>query len=409
MPGIVVSGNTVNTRNAFYSRKSCAEIAAAYQDVVGPENVTGLPDTGEYYITRFDDSDNQLKRDLVWCDFSVASLVTVGTAKYTGWTYKAITDGIELTYPDPSTDQSSPTDAASNPSEGSCAQYGMRVARFNNLGSGFQSALREEAKSHFCNANLRGAHAVCQFINYGTPATAYLCEVQMAAETDFAYKINTANQVVKTRSQDTISGKTRSSAPSHDITHDQIAHAEQGKYIIEYRVNDLGGNPQCKVGKRTVVVKDTLPPVIMLHWGTGKPLIHKSSSAQRGIGNVPNTPWDPLTPSHDEARDAIANGNLTQYPATVRHFPSYVAFLPDTGCAQKCTTGQPCGKSCINAGLTCNRAQQLSTLSKGDWTACDSATYDAIMLADNQLKPGILDGAVLDARWDASGLGDVAP
>lgn len=41
--------------------------------------------------------------------------------------------------------------------------------------------------------------------------------------------------------------------------------AEAGKYIILYHVADVAGNSECKTPKRTVIVKDTLPPVITLH------------------------------------------------------------------------------------------------------------------------------------------------
>merc|ERR1712070_127705 len=53
------------------------------------------------------------------------------------------------------------------------------------------------------------------------------------------------------------------------VTASQIADAEQGKYVIIFNVEDKEGNP-CKEStlasrKRTVVVKDTLPPGITLH------------------------------------------------------------------------------------------------------------------------------------------------
>merc|ERR1711966_514014 len=43
-----------------------------------------------------------------------------------------------------------------------------------------------------------------------------------------------------------------------------ISDAEQGKYIIKFNVEDKAGNAATKL-HRTVVVKDTLPPVITLH------------------------------------------------------------------------------------------------------------------------------------------------
>merc|ERR1711869_84451 len=43
--------------------------------------------------------------------------------------------------------------------------------------------------------------------------------------------------------------------------------AEVGKYVIRYYVNDKAGNDECTIRKRTIVVKDTLPPVISLKYG----------------------------------------------------------------------------------------------------------------------------------------------
>merc|ERR1712028_10690 len=53
-------------------------------------------------------------------------------------------------------------------------------------------------------------------------------------------------------------------------THDQITRAEAGKYVIIFHVSDRAGNKETKTLKRTVIVRDTLPPVITLtlkKWG----------------------------------------------------------------------------------------------------------------------------------------------
>jgi len=83
------------------------------------------------------------------------------------------------------------------------------------------------------------------------------------------------------------------------VPHDKITRAEQGKYIIYYHVQDSSGNHECQpTPTRTVIVKDTLPPVITLHLATGSNhvLIHSSnggtSSAQ--TGSLPNPAgWTP--------------------------------------------------------------------------------------------------------------------
>jgi len=67
---------------------------------------------------------------------------------------------------------------------------------------------------------------------------------------------------------------------------DKIADAEQGKYIINFHVEDKAGN-HAKVLYRTVIVKDTLPPVVTLH--LQKKLIAVSARAQKGLNGQANT------------------------------------------------------------------------------------------------------------------------
>merc|ERR1712178_232977 len=59
-----------------------------------------------------------------------------------------------------------------------------------------------------------------------------------------------------------------------------ISNAEQGKYVIQFHVEDKADN-HAAVLYRTVVVKDTLPPVITLHL-KGK-LVHTGDHSQVGI------------------------------------------------------------------------------------------------------------------------------
>merc|ERR1711898_55937 len=75
----------------------------------------------------------------------------------------------------------------------------------------------------------------------------------------------------------------------------RISNAEVGKYVITYTVADKAGNTNTEIRngikkdcniKRTVVVKDTMPPVITLHLKGS--LIHESASDQTGIGGESN-------------------------------------------------------------------------------------------------------------------------
>jgi len=74
------------------------------------------------------------------------------------------------------------------------------------------------------------------------------------------------------------------------VSHKQISQAEAGKYIIRYSVKDVAGNKQCAPARRTVVVKDTLPPVITVT--LNNKLIHTSAfAAANPAGNPAVNPF----------------------------------------------------------------------------------------------------------------------
>jgi len=60
-----------------------------------------------------------------------------------------------------------------------------------------------------------------------------------------------------------------------------LNRAEAGKYVVQYHVSDLAGNAECATLKRTVIVKDTLPPVITLHMNK-KLVATKAANANTG-------------------------------------------------------------------------------------------------------------------------------
>merc|ERR1711918_334669 len=64
------------------------------------------------------------------------------------------------------------------------------------------------------------------------------------------------------------------------MAHGLISHAEVGKYVILYSVQDAQGNSECGgPKKRTVIVRDTLPPIISLH------LKNKADNADTALEN----------------------------------------------------------------------------------------------------------------------------
>jgi hypothetical protein len=56
--------------------------------------------------------------------------------------------------------------------------------------------------------------------------------------------------------------------------------AEAGKYIVEYHVEDWGGNRECVTPKRTVVVRDTMAPRIFL-WNAAGQILKESQAGHQ--------------------------------------------------------------------------------------------------------------------------------
>merc|ERR1712072_1088276 len=61
---------------------------------------------------------------------------------------------------------------------------------------------------------------------------------------------------------------------------ENIGGAESCRYVIHFNVEDKAGNPANQL-HRTVIVKDTLPPVISLH--LNNKLVHASQGTQQGV------------------------------------------------------------------------------------------------------------------------------
>jgi hypothetical protein len=144
--------------------------------------------------------------------------------------------------------------------QGSCGAYGLRMASFRNKYVK-ASALKKFGKLYFALKSTDD----------------YLCTSNVQAD-NFA-----------------MTRKTK---------HNKITRSESGKYIIFFHVKDKAGNAECKTHKRTVVVKDTLPPVITLH--LGKKLIHQSKAGQRGLGKQVN-------PAGTKANPFLRNWRNTKF------------------------------------------------------------------------------------------------
>jgi hypothetical protein len=191
----------------------------------------GIPKTGKYYITSYVESRKEYRRVLVWCDMS---------QKVGAFTYFPITYGKRV----------GPKQA------GDCAKYGLERAYFKFSGQ------KKRALAKFGT----------QYINSASSSDDYICSTN-----DFAYAV-----------KDLDAGQAKQTL---GMKHSDITHAEAGKYVVSYHVQDKAKNKECSSPVRTVIVKDTLPPVIQLKLNTK--VIHRGDYTQTGLNGVkqPTKKW----------------------------------------------------------------------------------------------------------------------
>merc|ERR1711865_595186 len=203
---VFTDGDTVNTAQAFYSRRSCKDIKGEY----------AAAKTGEYYITT--SVKGAFKRVLVWCDMKNSK------------TYFQCTNCKRVK-------------KAYAKDQGSCASKGLKMAKFTKKEKAV--ALAKFGKLYFSTASTDD----------------YLCSTS-------------------------VMGGVKNAQQSRKTYANKITRSEAGKYVIFFHVTDKAMNAECTTYKRTVVVKDTLPPVITLH--LNKKLIHQSAARQTGLGGEKN-------------------------------------------------------------------------------------------------------------------------
>jgi len=240
---ITKTGDVVDTSGAFYSMRSCREIKEEWRFSNG--NV-GSPNSGVYAITTHvgPHSDEHMHtRQGAFTRQDVFCDFTSDAEK--AYTYYMCT-GCEQAKRDGST-------------QGGCAAVGLEMASFHSEG----------AKTEF-DAKFFGTNE----------SSEYLCS---------------------TNDQDNTMSAHRHTAIVKENTHNALA----GTYVINYHVKDSSQNKECSSPSRTVIVRDTLPPVISLH--LDKKLIHVSDHSAVGLsdGNLagPN-------PAVNKAGDPTYNPNL---------------------------------------------------------------------------------------------------
>jgi hypothetical protein len=268
---ITTDGDTVNTAKAFYSRGSCLEILKEAQKDPDPSKRV-LP-SGDYFITVTIGA--KAVRLQVWCDMQ-----TDGG----GYTMYAVRNGPR-------------TSKASDPN--GCAAIGMQIAvpRTENH---FASMISKFGRDYFkfvpgivgeeqgdyrahamkssvaqVNSNWKAIDGGSWFIrdtSFTEPDGHYQpgCWLSMDGWTQGDYKFDDSNcdfSVTNYVCSTNDKGGNGVSPVNNVEVSVYPPGAEKGKYVISYHVTDPEGNKECSSPKRTVVVKDTLPPVIDVKLG----------------------------------------------------------------------------------------------------------------------------------------------
>jgi len=272
---IWTDGNTVNTKQAWYSKRSCQEILDGFLESTSGKK---MPQNGDYFITT-ELANGSFKRVAVHCIFD---------RQY---------QGVALTYHlhhEGDSENCAALGMVKLSTEGlklqrvrlcSWFRWGRRwyrwcrnsyrYRRFTDKSFNAATDYKEEkvnfmVKSRL-NSYIRTVHSTQNYLLLGD-LDEYVCVSKFLAEgePDRTNYIGGANN----QGHKDFWGKKGDMA--------LISNAEQGKYVIQFHVEDKAGN-HAAVLYRTVVVKDTLPPVITLHL-KGK-LVHTGDHSQVGINH----------------------------------------------------------------------------------------------------------------------------
>lgn len=141
-----------------------------------------------------------------------------------------------------------------------------------------------DVKEHVTGLNMAG--------HYGLAATD-AATTQNSATCTFADGYQGLIQTKAQVDHRKISGFVADNASSQDANDKWVRNhlrnnkAEVGKYLIQFHVTDNAGNHECTTRVRTVVVQDTLAPVISLHLA-GHGLIHASNANDVGLNGQAN-------------------------------------------------------------------------------------------------------------------------
>jgi len=304
-------GDTINTRNHFRSQPSCRAIYEE-QEQFGLEHKDGY-----YHITRVTSTGD--KRVLVWCDMTNKYTPTSGDGNpWYGQTWYAVVCGKRIH------NFRSKTDTPPLETDNTCADVGLDVASLYDLGinktdgSIPADAAAGEPGQDCANGLCGRTKWTSAAVDYGPyesltnaigsdPVTRCADAACWNAQSN-DYYLCTAKEstnVIHPFQTQYLNPYTGSASV---ITSDKISVAETGKYVISYHVSDWAGNTECTPKQRTVVVRDTMPPVIQLY-------VRKHSGAGwKATRQAKPNHWNPAWTTRNPQFQDKADGDLTVPP-----------------------------------------------------------------------------------------------
>jgi len=272
---IWTDGNTVNHKQAFYSRRSCAEIQKSCEEGNSPSKLTQACMSGEYYITtvRKIAGVDRFHRQLVHCWMEQSPAVTFKVFQLHDC--ERVHEELGM-----------PATMDCHKQDG-CALIGMKQnkAVSANL-EAYINRVKPTATFHGDYSDTYKTESGKQTGSwYGD--TTYVCMEQDRVDTNHMQWVGDSME----------SKSTKETA---------ITNSEQGKYVIQFHVSDKAGNHECSTGVRTVIVKDTLPPVITLKLNNA--VIHNSKGDQKGLDGQANPAGQSAKNPNFMAEAATSNG-----------------------------------------------------------------------------------------------------
>merc|ERR1712028_30294 len=234
---IWTDGNTVNHKQAFYSRRSCAEIQDACKGEAS-SSLTEVCKSGEYYITTVRNvaGKQRFHRQLVHCWMEKSPAVTFKIFQLADCEQVHAELGMPATM--------------DCHKQNGCELIGMK--QNTKISKQLNSYIRRVKPSAYKNGGTfhekyrMDIHKDKTGKQTGNGQThgffadsTYVCMEQDRVDTSAA-------QWVGDNVERKLGGK--------------ITNSEQGKYVIQFHASDKAGNHECKTLSRTVIVNDTLPP-----------------------------------------------------------------------------------------------------------------------------------------------------